>query len=212
LTSSDILAKSITYVARDKSYKYIRRITEEHVSIVNEFNIIKLLGRLFNGLPDKHPLTAKVVQPEIAMQKLPITRCIAFSLLSLLLCSASSFAANTVELTLGAETYQVELAATTEQRRRGLMQRRYLAPRQGMLLAYSWPGDHRIWMKNMLIPLWVYWIDAGHVVIERRRLEPCIQQPCPVYSANGDSLYILELGDYEHPLAVGDRVVGIPGY
>jgi hypothetical protein len=92
------------------------------------------------------------------------------------------------------------------------MQRQYLAARQGMLLVYSWPGDHRIWMKNMLIPLWVYWIDAGHMVIERRRLEPCTQQPCPVYSASGDSLYVLELGDYEHPLAVGDRVAGIPEY
>ena len=90
------------------------------------------------------------------------------------------------------------------------MQRQYLAPRQGMLLVYAQQGDHRIWMKNMLIPLWVYWIDAGHRVIARRRLEPCKQQPCPVYSANGDSRYILELGDYDHPLAVGDRVAGIP--
>ena len=63
----------------------------------------------------------------------------------------------------------------------------------------------------MLIPLWVYWIDASHTVIGMRRLEPCIQQPCPVYSANGDSQYVLKLGDYEHPLAVGDQVTGIPG-
>ena len=90
------------------------------------------------------------------------------------------------------------------------MQRQYLAPREGMLLVYSQSGDHRIWMKNMLISLWVYWIDAGHMVIDRRRLEPCIQQSCPVYSANGDSRYVLELGDFEHPLLVGDRVAGIP--
>jgi hypothetical protein len=144
------------------------------------------------------------------MQKRLNFRRAAFPLLCLLLSFNSGFAADTLELTLGAEVYQVELATTTEQRRQGLMQRDYLAARQGMLLVYPWPGDHRIWMKNMLIPLWVYWIDAGHMVIEKRRLEPCIQQSCPVYSANGDSRYVLELGDYEHPLAVGDRVAGIP--
>jgi uncharacterized membrane protein (UPF0127 family) len=144
------------------------------------------------------------------MQKRLIFRCLVFPLLGLLLFFDSSFAADTLELTLGSEVYQVELATTTEQRRRGLMQRQYLAPRQGMLLVYSRPGNHRIWMKNMLIPLWVYWIDVTHTVIGRHRLEPCMQQPCPVYSANGDSKYILELGDYEHPLAVGDRVAGIP--
>jgi len=187
-------------------------MTEEHLSIVEESNIIKLLECLFNNLPDKHPLTAVVIETEIAIPKRPILRRVAFPLLGLLIFFDTSFAADTLELTLGAEVYQVELAATTEQRRRGLMQRQYLAPREGMLLVYSEPGDHRIWMKNMLIPLWVYWIDARHMVIERLRLEPCIQQPCPVYSAKGDSRYILELGDYEHPLAVGDRVAGIPEY
>lgn len=149
------------------------------------------------------------MQTEVAIQKRLIFRYILFPLLVLLLPFDSSFAADTLELTLGSEVYQVELAATTEQRRRGLMQRQYLAPRQGMLLVYPQSGNHRIWMKNMLIPLWVYWIDATHTVVGRLRLEPCIQQPCPVYSANADSKYILELGDYEHPLAVGDRVAGI---
>jgi hypothetical protein len=145
-----------------------------------------------------------------AIQKRLNFRRTAFPLLCLLLSIDGSFAAPTLELTLGPEVYQVELATTTEQRRRGLMQRQHLAPRQGMLLAYSESGDHRIWMKNMLIPLWVYWIDAEHMVIGRQRLEPCLQQPCPVYSVNVDSRYVLELGDYDHPLAVGDRVGGLP--
>jgi len=133
------------------------------------------------------------------------------AVLWLLLSVESTYAARLLALTLGSEVYQVELATTTEQRRLGLMHRQYLAPRQGMLLVYPQPGDHRIWMKNMLIPLWVYWIDADHIVIDRRRVEPCRQPTCEVYSVNRDSLYVLELGDYEHPLAVGDRVYGITG-
>lgn len=122
----------------------------------------------------------------------------------------TALAASRLELTLGSTLYQVELAGNLEQRRRGLMRREYLGPRQGMLLSYASPGDHRIWMKNMLISLWVYWIDENHRVIHKLRVEPCEQAPCPVYSAPQQSRYILELGDYEHPLAVGDRVSGIP--
>jgi hypothetical protein len=150
------------------------------------------------------------MKTEIHGAKRRTFRSLAFSLLVLALSFDSSFAARTLELTLGPEVYQVELAITTEQRRRGLMLRQHLASREGMLLVYANPGDHRIWMKNMLIPLWVYWIDDEHMVIGRQRLEPCLQQPCPVYSANGDSRYVLELGDYDHPLAVGDRVSGLP--
>ncbi len=126
-----------------------------------------------------------------------------------LLYFVSGQAAETLELTLGSEVYQVELAINTAQRQQGLMFRRELARRQGMLLVYQQPGDYRIWMKNMLIPLRVYWIDANFNVIGVRRLEPCEYSPCPVYSVNRLSLYILELADFDHPLALGDRLVGI---
>ena len=114
------------------------------------------------------------------------------------------------ELKLGAATtYEIELAVTPQQRRKGLMHRPELGPRQGMLLVYPAPGDRRIWMKNVLIPLRVYWIDASFTVIHAQRLEPCSGSPCPVYGASGDSLFVLELGDYEHPLAPGDRIEGL---
>lgn len=78
-----------------------------------------------------------------------------------------------------------------------------------MLLVYPQPGDHRIWMKNVLIPLRVYWIDAGFNVIGMRRLEPCSADPCPVFAVEKDSQYVLELGDYDHPLAPGDSIDGL---
>ena len=87
------------------------------------------------------------------------------------------------------------------------MHRSNLGPRQGMLLVYSQAGDHRIWMKNVLIPLRVYWIDARFEVIKVQRLEPCRADPCPVYAASRDSQYVLELAaDYDHSLAAGDKI------
>ena len=115
-------------------------------------------------------------------------------------------AAKTVELELGQTLYSVEIASSSKQRRQGLMHRPHLSPRQGMLLLYPEVGDHRIWMKNMLIPLRVYWIDENYTVIGMQRVQPCNASPCPVYSIDRDSRYILELGDYEHPLEPGDRI------
>lgn len=130
----------------------------------------------------------------------------------LLLLSSGVGLAQTVELRLGQSSYEIELAITLQQRQRGLMHRQYLSPRQGMLLVYPQAGDHRIWMKNMRIPLRVYWIDENFIVVSVQRLQPCSETPCPVYSVPGDTRYVLELGDYEHRLAPGDKIEGIGGY
>jgi uncharacterized membrane protein (UPF0127 family) len=116
-----------------------------------------------------------------------------------------------LELKLGRDSYEVELATTPQQRQLGLMHRSQLGPRQGLLLVYPQAGNHRIWMKNMLIPLRVYWIDASSVVLGVQRLEPCSVEPCPIYAVAGNSKYILELGDYTHSLEVGDRIENIRG-
>ncbi len=131
------------------------------------------------------------------------------SILGLLLLFASFNPLYALELRLAQDYYQIELATTVDQRRLGLMHRSQLGPRQGLLLVYPQAGDHRIWMKNMLIPLRVYWIDASSVVIGIQLLEPCNAEPCPVYAVAGDSQYVLELGDYAHPLAVGDKIENI---
>lgn len=115
------------------------------------------------------------------------------------------------ELQFGGEVYQIEMAITPAQRQQGLMYRSQLGRRQGMLLVFPQAGDHRIWMKNVLISLRVYWIDASFEVIEVQRLEPCRDAPCPVYAVGRDSQYVLELGDYDHPLAAGDKIEGIRG-
>lgn len=134
-------------------------------------------------------------------------------LVSMILCvlAGGIGSVSAAELQLGGEVYQIEMAITPAQRQQGLMYRSQLGRRQGMLLVYPQAGDHRIWMKNVLISLRVYWIDASFEVIEVRRLEPCRDEPCPVYAADRDSQYVLELGDYDHPLAAGDKIEGIRG-
>ena len=123
--------------------------------------------------------------------------------------SGAANSASALELSLNLKTYNIEIADTPAKRQRGLMHRPHLAPDEGMLFMYPQAGDHRIWMKNMLIPLRVYWIDTNFEVIDVQRLEPCNSQPCPIYSVSRDSKYVLELGDYDHALGIGDGILGI---
>ena len=116
-----------------------------------------------------------------------------------------------IDLDLGGMAYRIELALTPQQRRLGLMYRQRLAPDEGMLLVYRDSGDHRIWMKNVEIPLRVYWINSRYEVVAMRRLEPCREDPCPVYSVERDSRFVLELSDDAHNLAPGDVIEGLKG-
>jgi uncharacterized membrane protein (UPF0127 family) len=127
----------------------------------------------------------------------------------LALVDGAALAAGSLLLGIGGNDYLVELAVTPDERSRGLMYRTGLDSRGGMLLVYREPGNHLIWMKNMSIPLRVFWIDASHVIIDEQRLEPCLGDPCPVYAAQGLSQFVLELADRDHDLRIGDRIEGL---
>jgi uncharacterized protein len=62
--------------------------------------------------------------------------------------------------------YQVEVAADTSSRRRGLMHRKVLASDQGMLLDYKRSGEMAIWMKNTYVPLDIIFIDVNGVIVK----------------------------------------------
>ena len=141
---------------------------------------------------------------KITLRSLAVT-----ALLWLYLAPDTATSGEIVDIDIGPSSYQLELAVTPTQRRQGLMYRQQLGPRQGMLLVYSRAGDHRIWMKNMVIALRVFWIDDEFRVIKVQRLEPCSDSPCAIYSAPRAARYILELGDYEHALGPGDKIEGL---
>lgn len=126
--------------------------------------------------------------------------------LLLVVTPVNAIAARFIEIKIDADRYRIELARTPAERRQGLMHRQRLDQFGGMLLMYSRSGDHRIWMKNMSIALRVYWIDSDFTVIDSKRLEPCREDPCPVYSVTKPSMYVLELSDHDHALKPGDRI------
>jgi len=176
---------------------------------MNLFNKIKLLWDITHK-PDEIPLRSVNMSQWYSFSTKLENRALAS--VFFLFISSISYAdetPGTIEIRLGQTSYQVELALTPAQRRKGLMYREQLAGNAGMLLVYPRSGDHRVWMKNMRIPLQVIWIDAGFTVRHIQRLEPCETSPCPVFSAPVAVRYILELGDQVHQVELGDQIEGL---
>jgi uncharacterized membrane protein (UPF0127 family) len=115
-----------------------------------------------------------------------------------------------VELPDGSEI-QAELAATFSERQRGLMNRRSLDPRHGMLFLFESPGNYSFWMLNTLVPLDIVWMDSsGRIVFISANTPPCPASTiCPTYGGQQTSQFVLELAAGQaaaHGLAVGDRL------
>ena len=109
----------------------------------------------------------------------------------------------------------VELARSDEERTRGLMYRRELAPEAGMLFFFSESEERAFWMKNTLIPLDMIWVDEQQRVVAIREAVPCTADPCPNYDPGAVAAYVVELNRgtaKRHGLAVGAKLVfrGIP--
>ena len=84
-----------------------------------------------------------------------------------------------------------ELAATSRERERGLMFRRYLAPRGGMLFVFEDDAPREFWMENTFVSLDVIFLDSsGTVVGVVERTEPLSRDPISVDAA---SRYVLEV-------------------
>ncbi|MBI3621689.1 MAG: DUF192 domain-containing protein [Nitrospirae bacterium] len=88
----------------------------------------------------------------------------------------------------------LELAATPQQRNIGLMLRPSLAENHGMLFLFPRPDRHGIWMKNMLIPIDILWLDDHKQIIHvETNVPPCRIEPCLVYQPPTPAFYVIEL-------------------
>ena len=90
--------------------------------------------------------------------------------------------------------FKVEIVESPEDLQRGLMFRKNLHEKEGMLFLFGESSSHAFWMKNTFIPLDIIWIDEEKkvVFIEHNAL-PCLADPCPVYDPKKNVKYVLEI-------------------
>jgi uncharacterized membrane protein (UPF0127 family) len=122
---------------------------------------------------------------------------------------ATEITFSTTMLAINLKVYSLEIAKTQDQRQHGLMFRKKLGSKNGMVFIYPNSARHRIWMKNTKIRLTVIWINEGGKVIGIKRLEPCQRDPCKSYGLNQSSRYILELNHQAHNIKIGDEISGL---
>lgn len=93
-----------------------------------------------------------------------------------------------------------EVVDTKESRERGLSGRKGLEEHEGMLFDFGQPGRFGFWMKDMLFPIDMIWINSDGIVvhIERNISPDTYQQNPPKTFVNvPPASYVLEIGANE---------------
>ncbi|MCB2128057.1 MAG: DUF192 domain-containing protein [Rhodobacteraceae bacterium] len=91
----------------------------------------------------------------------------------------------------GSAQFSIEIAATPQEREKGLMFREKLASSAGMLFIYERPGRPAFWMHNTLIPLDMLFLGAdGRVNAVHAMARPMDDTPIPGPDA---TLMVLEI-------------------
>ena len=105
---------------------------------------------------------------------------------------------------------RLEVADTPDKMMRGLMFRKELAPKSGMVFIYKTERFPSIWMKNCYIYLDILWLSSeGRIVYFVENVPPCHKNVCPTYEPLSKSKYVIETNAHtikKHQMKVGDRI------
>ena len=110
-------------------------------------------------------------------------------------------------LTIGGVALQVEVAATLEERRRGLSGRREVPNGTGMLFVFPDQAQRTFWMKDTPTALSLAFLDLDGLVTQMEDMAPLSETP---HTSRDPAEYVLEVPRgwfQEMAIEVGDRVV-----
>jgi hypothetical protein len=88
----------------------------------------------------------------------------------------------------------VEVADSDVERSLGLSGRRYLGDYEGMFFIFNSEVSNPFWMKDMLIPLDIMFIDSQNFIVYiAKNQQPCSNNSCPSISSPEPFQYVLEV-------------------
>jgi len=112
----------------------------------------------------------------------------------------------TIPVEIGGVEFRIEVARSESEKARGLMHRRFLGERRGMIFVYDADEHLSFWMKNTKVPLALAFLARDGEILQVEELKPLSLRP--VTSARA-ARYALELpaGSLQRlGVAPGDRV------
>ena len=68
-------------------------------------------------------------------------------------------------ITIGSQTFPVEIAKTAKQHERGLSGRTSLEQNHGMLFVFDQPTVPKFWMKDMRFAIDILWLDENYKIL-----------------------------------------------
>ena len=112
------------------------------------------------------------------------------------------------EVVMGDKTFFVEVARTRSELEKGLSLHAPLLDDQGMLFVFTGEDFYGFWMKDMLFPIDIVWIDSNLTVVHTEK--NVLPEDYPkIFRPATKSLYVLEVGagqvDYLN-VKIGDIV------
>lgn len=118
---------------------------------------------------------------------------------------------NISQTCINSHCFNVSLAITEQERKRGLMFVKELRDDEGMLFIFQEEAIHPFWMKNTLIPLDMIWINSSLDIVDIFNASPCKDNEiCNNIIPNVSSLYTLEINSElsdKYNFSLGDKVV-----
>jgi uncharacterized membrane protein (UPF0127 family) len=124
-------------------------------------------------------------------------------------CPARAERMERVVVTVGSAVFDVEVARTDAQRERGLMKRKSLGSREGMLFVFE--ADQRLafWMKDTLVPLSIAFLSSEGRILQIEDMVPLSEK---AIRSRLSARYALELprGAFDEVGAAEGGSVGLP--
>jgi uncharacterized protein len=89
--------------------------------------------------------------------------------------------------------FYIELADTAEKQTQGFSDHQPIKDNEGMLFTFANSLNRNFWMKNMLFPLDIIWINGDKIVNISHNLPPEGELPAKIYSSEQPANYVLEI-------------------
>ena len=114
--------------------------------------------------------------------------------------------------TFGYVSMRLELAENVNAQETGLGGRTNVPDGYGMLFIFPIEGDYGFWMKDMQVPIDIFWLDDnGQVVTMKQTVSPDTYPN--VFYPSSDVKYVLETRAgfaRDHQITIGSKLEGLP--